>query len=144
MKKIFLLKLITIYIVSILCSCSKNKEVEEIITDEEYETLTTIDGIMYNICNTEVINSSSGTICCISGPLEAEVNDIIQFEYSGNLEGEVEVTWEVISGELLLKNTNLNVATFEVQEGFNGGSILSLGTSNSYVCSEAIEITLIN
>lgn len=144
MRKNDFIKLVSFLVGVMFFSCNTDNEIDEgTVYYDEAAVLVTINGVQFIECDEEKINSFSGTICCISGPIEASPNETIQFTYSSNLINP-DVTWEVLSGKLALqKTTNSTNATFEVEEGFIGGSIRAWGVSkDKRECSESVEILL--
>ncbi len=136
--KFYFTQLICLFILCLLgCSEDENNETSPSTTSSEIQ----LNGVIFNQCDQEEIDNHPGTICCISGPLEASPNETISLEYSSNLQNP-SVTWEVVSGELSLVNSpNSNTATFDVLEGFSGGSVKGYGDTGKD-CSVVIEISL--
>lgn len=143
-KNVFIM-LVFFSVAAIFFSCNTDNEIDEnTIYNDEAAVIVRINGIQFIECDQDKIKSFSGTICCISGPLEVSANATIQFTYSNNL-NEPDVIWEVLSGKLALQETtNSTTAIFEVEEGFVGGAIRAWGVSNDKrECSEIVEISLI-
>jgi len=137
LKSYFAQLICLIVLCALGCSEDENNETSLSITPAE----TQVDGVSFHQCDQEEIDNHPGTICCISGPLEASPNETISLEYSSNLQNP-SVTWEIVSGELLLTtNQNSSTATFDVLEGFSGGIIKGYGDTEKD-CSVRIEISL--
>lgn len=144
MNKKSIIGLLSFLTIVTTIGCNNDNDItENLPITEEYEFIIELNGTKYIECSRAAINATSGTVCCIAGPIEALPGETIQFEYSSDLI-EPELTWEVTSGKLtLLEGLNSPTATFRVGEGFTEGSVAAVGNSkDERLCGEEIKISL--
>ena len=139
MKKItnYFLPLLIVSFLTFSCSDDNESDNDNI----DCEIIEEINGVKYRETNQNCIASFSGTICTISGQLEASPNETIKLQYNSNIE-DPNITWEIESGDIeLVENQTPSIASFRINEGFQGAVVIALG-SGIQQCSEKIEITL--
>lgn len=120
------MKNLTFLLVLIIAACSKDNSIE--INRQEVT------------CDEQEIANHGGTICCVSGAIEALPGDTLTYEYKSNRA--VAVSWEVRSGDItIIEGGNSASAIFKFGDNFTEGEIVGIGYKGLSVCSEVLKIT---
>jgi hypothetical protein len=121
-----------IIIALILFSCSNNEE----------EISISLEDNAFNCQDTAVNDPTySGTICCIQRNSDLDINSVVEYEYTTNLDNII-YQWEILDGEIeIISGANSNIVRIIFKDNFTNASLKCRSSGVSGVCDNSVNIT---
>ena len=101
----------------------------------------------FHKCDSVAIATSTGTTCCVSGPMLAKPGDTFRYHYQIN-RSNPEVYWEILEGDMVITGgQNTQTVTVTFGPDFTSGWIQGRAKGNpldnqaTTACEEAVNIS---
>jgi hypothetical protein len=115
-------------------SCSNNEEEIEILLQDN--SVKCEDSAVYD-------PTFTGTACCIQRNSDLDINNIVEYEYTTNLENAI-YQWEVEYGEIeVVSGMNSNIIKIVLKENFTSARLIGKSSGDTGACSDHIIINRI-